>query len=545
MHKLSTLAFAALLSSVGLSQSTTESWVDPVSGSDLGGGTMDAPYKTIGRALQDAAIPGPLVIRLSPGEYSDNPLTGNGESFPLIVPTRNSLGSVYILGSGKGYTTIATDGSAQILHVTLGAGGLTLEDLSLEHGTGTYSMKVVSDAFDQTGQVDVRRVGFSSENSAIHFRCFGAFTAATSYALHVEDSHFLTGAASSTGSGTGASAVFAESLGGALVDLDIERSRIMASANAHFPLVDLKAYPSSGVTPSSIDASFSDMATFGGQHVLRADEAEAGASIECLYEHCSFSGADSPYDPETWSALDPCGTIFDVLGSGKGQADHTFIRTLFHGNNIVGLCSSASEDLPTFDSSHYIVNNCFVDDWPGHGVAPGNQWGVDPMWVSPQSGDFHLKPDSPALDWTIGLSGSDYDTASPGSTCAYGAIDLGADQFLDHFLYSPDQLAGRVAGHSGGQVIFNLIGTTGESYSLAAGIPTTSTWSLDCSGTWHLVPGTAFMLGQGTIGSDGVGSLACPVPSDPGLIGLTLAVQAAFGPTLQPSVSYVKVQIVP
>lgn len=135
--------------------------------------------------------------------------------------------------------------------------------------------------------------------------------------------------------------------------------------------------------------------------------------------------------------------------------------------------------------------------------SPGNHnLNVDPLFVDPANGDYHLRTTSPCIDQGSPASARDFEGNAP-----VGGVDMGGDEFAPHLA-----VPGVVA--SGGPITVNVYGTPGAPVSLFASLVRTESGIETPYGSFALglplLP--AFPLSLGAIGANSRTSITATLP---------------------------------
>ena len=185
-------------------------------------------------------------------------------------------------------------------------------------------------------------------------------------------------------------------------------------------------------------------------------------------------------------------------------------------------------DLPGYDPASYALSQNLVQDPALLGVG-GNVTG-DPRFVDAPSGDFHLRPDSPARG-VAAAGGEDFDLELDprGSGADDDRVDLGADEFFPRYQwFHPRPRLGkrttyRILGEPGDLALAFAAPLENSDYEFTSP-PLGIGWQLE-----RLLSPRPFAVAL--IGADGVAGVPLVLPrglADVRLVGLGILTQAMY-----------------
>jgi len=455
-------------------------FVDPVLGSDTtGNGTAIAPWKSLTHAVTTlpAGVP---TVHLAAGTYD----ASTGEAFPLLLPLVDGL---TIRGAGPGATTLVNPtlqqalqfnsiGSSQQGGFTFTIEGLTF-DGSAVRGDGSFTgldivMRdcVVRDA--NTGLYTGENASIAGEFLRFD-NCETAARTSPSSSIWLTDSVIENG-----GRGVSSNARFTTGSSIYLTRCTLRGNQVAVDADSTFP---------TGGFPQA-DVRLNDCLVTGNGTALR------GAGIATLYLIRS--------------------TVTDnQIGL---EAQDTFpgsVIVVVHASILWGNASSG--DLGSIGSASQ-------SNLPAPGIGDATCLSVDPRFVDPSGGDFHLRADSPLIDQGGSLIASDplfeldLDPRElDGDGDGLPRVDMGYDE------WNPTHLSVSGAPALGQSVTFTTTAAPGSVYVL--GLATsTGVLAYPPHGTVLINPASYVLVTQGM--TPGVHVVS--VPADPALVNLDVHLQA-------------------
>ncbi|HKX45811.1 MAG TPA: DUF1565 domain-containing protein, partial [Planctomycetota bacterium] len=449
--------------------------VDSVLGSDAtGDGSAAAPWQTLTFALAQVAAGD--VVHVGAGVHD----AALGESFPIVVPLR-----VEVRGAGIGSTVIDGDGADELVIVIgdwlkseqLSLSGMTLTDAGVGLGVGA----VLTPAGARVERVEVTNVELGVKAGGV----------ASSYGLRLEDClvhDCVTGfAAGAISSGGGGSVSF---VGGEIRDCSEYGAYVWADVGGKgWGYLARARVSGCGI---ALVASGQDTAIDLEQSLVSGCHAAASlwhlAWLRLRGSTLTGNGA---------------GISFPVTGFERIELDGSIVW----GNGFYDL------DPAMVVSARYSNTNPLL---PGTGNLA-----VDPRFLDPQGGDFHLAPGSPLVDVgdpALPPGGTDLDgdpRVLDGDSDLSSRVDIGHDE------RNPVAL-----GVSGTPVLGATLGLDVAApagwFAFAAVALDTADLALGPFGSLLVDPFASVPLGSGPAPWSGTLSL----PPDPVLAGLELFLQA-------------------
>lgn len=481
-----------------------EVYVDPQIGVDAPGqGTQLAPYRSIRYALTQN--PGPVSVQLAPGIY-----TTPQEAFPLVLGAGDSLrgpsaGGARIVGTGGGvaapYALRATsqDGPGVVLveHVSLeSTGGSPLVDIDAKPAApGTLTVQLRDSSLRTNG------LGLRLRNTA------GVSPPAVLQCIRL-DVRTL---------GQAFDLVFA---GGTVGAVSFDGCRITGQAGG----VSLRAQGGAS-GPATVWAS-ANRTVFERCATAIASRSDGNGTVQWTLDHCVFAGAGFALCPTPLVPLP--GAIVDQGATVAGNLTYAITRSIFWANwpgcaqDPVG--QGLVVDLGFFRAADYLVDrNVLQQPAPPGGWTGTNRTG-DPRWffyeaVGIGSNDYHLLPDSPAIDWGAGNPiGLDFEGDTAEAPCGDGLSDAGVDEYRPEAVWlAPAPSLGEVSQ-------LRLLGPPAGLAVAWAGTPLGGS---PCDGSLGILP--LFPLAV-LVPLDAGGAAERPlaVPATPSLAGVGFSAQAVF-----------------
>lgn len=464
LHRiLASALFAVVLCPALQAQTTLYVDPDPLFGSDLHPGTQSQPLRTITKALSLVGS-GSGTILLEDGVYA----AASTESFPLTVPS--GVGAIQIRGLNPGGATVSYPfsvsppgtGAFELLRGDVVFDGFVID-------TGNHGIKYVSGSGGTNLLVNDMRI--DSGFDAIVLR-------GQSTTVGVVDSH-LTAVSYCLRADSTVSANYQISLVSSRLDEALQGVTLNATAT--------------GVVHSlAVSGTVFDRI---GNGILADGPGRSSASVVS-------------------STFYSCGLLAFPSAVGGGIVDNGS-RNAFSVYNCIFDSNLSQRDFPAFNPLNDSLQNCIVQQASLIGV--GGSFAGTPLFVDAAGGDFHVLAASPAIDaGSSAVSGLDMDGHLVGADCASGAPDIGADEYVQDFLYLSARLV------QGTTVEARVHGLPGDTFAVLYVAP------FDTNGDGQPGPLPALcspavspspsLLGTGTVGANGLGTLTFTVPSG-GLAG--------------------------
>lgn len=472
-------------------------YVDPVAGHDvLGDGSTSSPWKTLTYAVASLP-PGANVVHLLPGQLS--PATG--ETFPIGVPAADDL---EIRGSGVATSFLFANGTptALILHPSgaptpTGSETITLRDLTLDQvgvrcqeATFGYSVELEAVRFRNTPNTALSSSAFSGSVSVTARKCTfeGNTLAVSAYGAGGSSATISLFDCVLRDGGVGASASGLATLGGGGGSGTVILTRCLVTNNTTGTQADgnFEFGQAGEGTITLIDTlvAQNQVGFFG------YDIATLSLSRSTLAGNVTGVSANGPTPSTVW--VIPSGSC--IWGNGF---DVDPINVLF----------ASYSNLPVGSSGTNLLH-------------------VDPQYVSPSSGDFHLLAASPLIDagnpaeapavpHDLDLNPRIVDGDFDGTA----RVDIGYSEWNSTHLSA----AGRPL--LGATLTFGTTAPVGSLYALFLAFGP-GALPLGAAGTVLIDRSSTVLLTTGSV----PGSWSVQVPSAAGLAGLELYFQAyAFG----------------
>jgi hypothetical protein len=424
-------------------------WVS-TEGDDGGDGSVDAPFATIGRGLQEATAGDWVVVR--GGEYTEAP---DGEYRALLfesdkagVTITSYQGETVVLRPGAQGINYGLDIGASDVCINgidfhgfpnamaiLGRPGLTVRNVVLSNAEFIIdppgSAEGIDMVADNGGDPVVEGVLFhrvSVVGASIGIQCnFGPCNGVRFEGVYVDNGD---------GEGSGADTIAVES-GNNIVILDTEVT------NAGADGIDLKASDVLVVGAFVHDVKRNGLKLWRGGDVIDSVVTGTGADAAVVFDMPGrYRLLNSVVAHHNWNGLSSY--VMTVGYDNPGEYDVALINNVFY-RTAGAVFVNASATLRVENNAFAEASNRIAVEGPGpngrlaqvgydddpsrfedFGWGSGNLLGVDPEFVDPDGGDFHLTDSSPLIDAGAPASDARERTLDGHERTAGAAIDIGA-----------------------------------------------------------------------------------------------------------------------
>ncbi len=450
--------------------------VDPVNGVDApGGGGPGNPFKTITFALTQHVPPQKLSLSLLRGSFD----AASGEVFPLVLPPDSEvLGAEFRTASVGGNVNFGS-----VFQVPSGSVRAVFKDVKIVGtlGRGIHalaqppdSMLVEIEGCEIVANRDVAVANVGGICDVFMKRCL------------------LRG---------GEDGVRMDASAGAVTRLLCDASSIR---NVFHGINAISSDSGTFVASVVRNTAFAS----NGHDGVLSIVSNGGATFD-RFENCVFYKAGAAFTP-------PFGQAIHDSVTGAGPAPfHTFWNCAFFAN---------ASEMPQYNASNYQFVTNLVQTPSLQGIG-GNIGGL-PLFVAPDSFDFHVNPGSAVIDAGTNSSVTTATDADGDPRIGHpslgspAVVDIGLDEFYARHFYFRDNPV-----QVGSSAAFRIVGPPGATAYVASSLSTNG----NAFGQgYRLGPNFINPILVGTVGAGGTLEGSFQIPNNPSLAGLTIFEQVAF-----------------
>jgi len=316
--------------------------------------------------------------------------------------------------------------------------------------------------------------------------------------------------------------------------LEVRNNLVMQNTCSQYFGGGITVMASSGVYSDNIIIQNECLNWRGGGLAIINSSGDFTNNLICLNSAGNSGGG--VYCSAALSPLLTNNTIFKNSGKNNSggircdaQANLEIVNTIFWGNTSGG----SGPQISVMDASTLTISHSDVEGGqPLVFVASNSQmnWGAgmidaDPLFVDSMGGDFHLSYPSPCRNTGYDSIVTEPEDFEGDPRIAYGAVDIGADEFYTHLYWTGNATPG-------GNVALKFVGLPGTQpvgLCIGAGVldpPIPSMW-----GDWYLKFPILGPVALAPIPSNGVEVIAGPLPGTPPA-PYSIPMQAVIGDVL-------------